>query len=86
MREGDLGQLSPDGLTVKVYDAPAGLPGCTHGLLQLEMVGDTKTGHLLACSQSGALTCSIVKAPSVWEVVRLPESASNTNMSRDTQS
>ena len=34
-KEGDLGQLSPDGLSVKVYDTLAGLPGCTHGLLQL---------------------------------------------------
>ena len=28
----------------------------------------------------------MVKAPSVWEVVMLPESASNTNVSRDSQS
>lgn len=37
--EGDLRQLSPDGLSVKVTDTLAGLPGCSHGLLQLEVVG-----------------------------------------------
>lgn len=36
--EGDLRQLSPDGLSVKVTDTLAGLPGCSHGLLQLEVV------------------------------------------------
>ena len=33
-----------------------------------------------------SLTCSIVKAPSVYDVVTLPEVASNTNVSRDSQS
>ena len=49
--EGDLGQLPADGLSVEVNDTLAGLPGCSHGLLQLEVVGGGRilTSPLLAC-------------------------------------
>ena len=47
--EGDLGQLPADGLSVEVNDTLAGLPGCSHGLLQLEVVGGGRILTLLAC-------------------------------------